>query len=655
MFVGCDWRQIDYIRINIKRKIDMKLFFEGELSEIKTGIKYLQNRLGYEVTENGIPVKAVKGNNGIRVFGDESGAVIEYERKIDFFRGLGLLVEALKDGGKFDISQKANFKTDGMMIDCSRNSVMTVESIKKLLEMMAAMGLNMLMLYTEDTYEVEGYPYFGYMRGRYTHKELKECDDYAYELGIEMVPCIQTLAHLFSALKWDSCGVPKDTEDVLMIGDEKTYKFIEDIIKAASMPYRSNKIHIGMDEAFGLGRGEYLRKNGYRETFDIMCEHLDKVKNIAIENGLEPMIWSDMFFMSVSKKHMYYDTEIEYTEDMLKRVPKDVSLVYWDYQHEEQEHYEKMIDIHRKLGSEPIFAGGILTWIGMAVNYDITFVCATAALKACREKNIEHVLGTCWGDDGAETNIFSALLGMQLYAEYGYTQGEVTKELLKKRFKVCTGGNMDDFLAITKLDCITEDESKMITDTSNPCKYLLFGDVLLGLFDKHVEDYPISEYYGKVAELLKTAKDRAGDFDFVFDMPLALAEALVEKSVLGLKITKSYKEKDCKELEKICNETIPNVKKLVDNVRIKHREQWLKTYKPFGWEVLDCRYGGVLSRLETTAFRLSQFINGEVENIPELDEERLGYEMNPRSEELGFGRVNTYSRMISAGAIVLHK
>lgn len=633
----------------------MKLFFSGAINELQKGINIMQKRLGYTVDESGIPVKVLKGENGIKVLGDEQGATIEYERKIDFFRGLGLLIEALSDGGTFDISEKANFKTNGMMVDCSRNAVMTVESIKKMLEMMAAMGLNMLMLYTEDTFEVEGYPYFGYMRGRYTCGELKECDDYAYELGIEMIPCIQTLAHLFSALKWDSCGIPKDTEDVLMIGDDKTYEFIEDIIKAASKPYRSKKIHIGMDEAFGLGRGAYLRKNGYRETIDIMCEHLEKVRNIARKNGLEPMMWSDMFFRSLSETHAYYDTNIEFPKEMLKRVPKDVALVYWDYQHEKQEHYEKMIDIHRNIGNDLVFAGGILTWIGMAVNYDITFVCANAALKACRNKNVEHVIGTMWGDDGAETNVFSALLGMQLYAEYGYNQGEVTDELLKKRFKVCTGGNMDDFLSITKLDCITEDKNKKMTDTSNPCKYLLFGDVLLGLFDKHIENYPISEYYSTVAERLKISKERAGELEFVFDMPLALAKALTEKSVLGLKITKAYKEKDFKELEKICTEVIPNVKKLVDNVRIKHREQWLKTYKPFGWEVLDCRYGGVLSRLETTVFRLQQFINGEIETIAELDEERLGYDINPRPKEAGFGRVNTYSRMISTGAIVLHK
>lgn len=50
------------------------------------------------------------------------------------------------------------------------------------------MGYNTLMLYTEDTYEVDGQPYFGYMRGRYSKAELRELDDYAAEKGMELIP-----------------------------------------------------------------------------------------------------------------------------------------------------------------------------------------------------------------------------------------------------------------------------------------------------------------------------------------------------------------------------------------------------------------------------------------------------------------------------------
>ncbi len=88
-----------------------------------------------------------------------------------------------------------NFDKFGVMIDCSRNAVPNLSELKKLLSIIAKMGYNCAMLYTEDTYEVENEPYFGYKRGRYSMEEIRELDSYAKEIGIELIPYIQTLAH----------------------------------------------------------------------------------------------------------------------------------------------------------------------------------------------------------------------------------------------------------------------------------------------------------------------------------------------------------------------------------------------------------------------------------------------------------------------------
>ena len=94
------------------------------------------------------------------------------------------------------MKDKIEFKRFGTMIDCSRNSVMNVDSVKRWIDLTSDMGYNSLMLYTEDTYELDNQPYFGYMRGRYSKNELKEIDAYAVSHGMELMPCIQTLAHL---------------------------------------------------------------------------------------------------------------------------------------------------------------------------------------------------------------------------------------------------------------------------------------------------------------------------------------------------------------------------------------------------------------------------------------------------------------------------
>ena len=58
------------------------------------------------------------------------------------------------------------FDSLGVMLDCSRNAVMTVDELKRYITVLNKMGYNQFQLYTENTYEIEGEPYFGYHRGR---------------------------------------------------------------------------------------------------------------------------------------------------------------------------------------------------------------------------------------------------------------------------------------------------------------------------------------------------------------------------------------------------------------------------------------------------------------------------------------------------------
>ena len=93
-------------------------------------------------------------------------------------------------------------KRFGVMLDASRNTVMKPEQVKEFALMMKRFGYNMLQLYTEETYEIPGEPYFGYLRGRYSQAELKDIVSYCESIGMEMIPCIQTLAHLPTIFRW---------------------------------------------------------------------------------------------------------------------------------------------------------------------------------------------------------------------------------------------------------------------------------------------------------------------------------------------------------------------------------------------------------------------------------------------------------------------
>ena len=105
------------------------------------------------------------------------------------------------------------FKRFGLMIDCSRNSILNIQTFKRLVDYLSILGYNNIMLYTEDTYEVEGEPYFGYLKGRYSINEIKEMDEYAKSKGIELTPCIQTLAHLAGIFRYVDYMNIKDIEE----------------------------------------------------------------------------------------------------------------------------------------------------------------------------------------------------------------------------------------------------------------------------------------------------------------------------------------------------------------------------------------------------------------------------------------------------------
>ncbi|MCZ8522680.1 MULTISPECIES: beta-N-acetylhexosaminidase [Paenibacillus] len=625
----------------------MKLQWIGETAELMPGIRELAKEIPFSEGEGGIPVRVEATPGELEVGLQQGEAYIRYGHKHQFYRGLGLLVELGSSGGPFEVREKQQFDLVGPMFDLSRNGVLSLDSFKFLLRKMALMGLNTVMLYMEDTYEIPGEAYFGYMRGRYSPSELKEIDDYADTFGIEAFPSIQTLAHLEEYLKWDAAKEHRDTKGALLVGSDPTEKLIERMIDSVSAPFRSRKIHIGMDEAEELGRGKYLDHNGYRSRFDIMTGHLDKVLGMTRRRGLKPMMWSDMFLKFASADGAeHYDKQTQIPEEMARRIPKDVDMVYWDYAHQHQEDYEQLIAKHRPLGCRLAFAGAVWVFNTFGVNYGLSLNATDSALQVCKREGIREVYATMWGDDGMESNPYIALLGLQFYAEHAYSDGPTDPQRLAARVKFCTGIDAAAFEQLKYLD-ETPGAEPDNAKQSNPSKFLLYQDVLLGLFDKQIEGLEMAEHYRKLEEDIRRRRKTDAALDYIFDVPEKLCAVLRRKSEIGIQLKRAYDALDTAVLQRIAGEVLPEISQAVQELRAAHRAQWLRMYKPFGWEVIDIRYGGVVSRLDTAAFRIKEFIEGRVDRIEELEQERLVYSAVNRFNGKGAGWCSYYYRMAS--------
>ena len=619
----------------------MRFYFEN-CEDLFVGISLVAKDLDITVSEKSeaeASVSVIASEEQILSVELKDGeAVITYGGgRARFFRGLAILADWVRKGKREgSVTEKPLFLTNGAMVDMSRNEVLNVKTVKVMLRGMALMGMNMYMLYTEDTYEIKEYPYFGYMRGRYTEEELRELDAYAAELGIELIPCIQMLGHLSTHLRWDAAGTYRDTANVMLVGADATYELIDKMLSTVSRCFRTKRLHIGMDETHDLGRGKYLDRNGYREQEDLYLEHLNRVISMAKERGFEPMMWSDMFFRLAGKDiegYDDYDERVTFTDEIRTKVPGGIGQVYWDYYHKSTPYYADNIQKHYDLFGEEntLFAGGVWTWSSHCPMYSRSLARTLPALDACRDKGVKEIFATVWCN-GAESCQIVSMAGLAWYADFDY-KGVYDEESVKACFERACGVSYDDMMKLELPDHPDGDEKGL----SRP---LLYNDPLVGLVDAHLQNFDAKDYYVSTTEALAGLGDM-GVYAPASDVIGKLSRVLELKVDFGVRLKAAYDASDRQTLAAMMTECDELIKRLRD-LRDSHRAAWMEYHKACGWEIHDLRYGGLILRFETARSRIGEYLDGTVERIEELEQTRLRMDgvLDPMAEPRFYGLFN---------------
>ncbi|MBR6729128.1 MAG: family 20 glycosylhydrolase [Clostridia bacterium] len=590
-------------------------------------IKWIQetifNLVSFQYTGT---IKTQKGTH-LLVKGNKAEVQIVYSDKAELARGFFLLAKELSEGKEqVLVEQKRHFKSLGAMPALHTNPL-TLEHLKRYIDYMAAVGMNTLLLYIEDRYELEGYPYFGYVSGRYTHAELKEIDDYADRLGIEVIPCLQTLAHLKNYMRWEAAGPVKETSASLMVGEEATYTMIETMLKTMKACFRTNKIHLGMDEARELGLGKYLFEHEYTPKSVLFAEHLNRVKDLCNKYELEPQIWSDMIFKACGGYDDEYSKKAVITEEMRAAV-QNVGLVYWDYYKDDKAGYTDVITRHREIYSDVLFAGAIWNWDGFLPNFAYTMKTMKPAMEACLDMGIETVYATVW-DDPKDSFLTHSVYDFAIFSEYCYLGHACTEEDIHGVGEFLTGYKRE------MLDLISE----LFLDYD--------GAVSMGARFIHCDAfyelmrYPIDykkaaeRYFAAAEELTPYAGTELADY-----AKKVLASAAHKAELLSL-LRPAYKARDLEALKRICELNFTACIHAIEELSDAMDCLWYKYHKVFGIENIQIRLAGLEKRLRYQQKRLADFLQGEADCIPELDEPIYNDE---HATWLPWGE-NTYARI----------
>jgi hypothetical protein len=323
-----------------------------------------------------------------------------------------------------------------------------------------------------------------------------------------------------------------------------------------------------------------------------------------------------MYFRLGSKDNWYYDENAVIPPEVIKAIPPEMTLIYWDYYHTDAAFYERWIDHHRAMGKEPMMSGGVWTWSHFWAQLPFSMNATDALMAGCRTKNLREVICCLWGDDGMQCDPFSALPGIAHFAEHAYSPN-IDPVGMRTQLRGAAGIDFDDFLRASDIDLRT-DAAYMKEMPDNPSTWLLWDDPFLGLLQPQNENPNLAAHHRQLAEDLHKAAAKPG-LAKRLRFPEQIARVLALKVDLHPKLAAVVRAGDQGTLRSLMADQLGPLQKEVHTLWKIHRQMWLATYRPFGLEVIEARYGGLLARLQSLNDRLKDYLAGKISSIPELE------------------------------------
>ena len=495
------------------------------------------------------------------------------------------------------------FEFRGAMLDASRGGVPETEWLESFILRLALLGYNYFCLYTEDTFEVSGEPLIGYARGRLSKTEIRRLDAFASSIGTTIFPCVQTLGHMEQILRYAKYAPLRDTKRVLHTKKRKTIEFVGKLLENASEPYSTDIIHVGMDEPWGLGRGEAFEEGVPVNPLEIYAEHAAAVAVAAADLGLRPIMWGDVILGRSGGREM--------SDDEKAALPANLEMDYWNYFSEEESDYLRDIEAFRKMGREPIFSPGLHTWNRFFPDAALFEKTAIPGIRAARSAGLKKILATIWGDDGAECLFGNAAPQLALLA--GEIRSDTSGDAWKKRLEAIFGISRKEAEALAAVESPAASNS----DGKNlPAKTLFYDDPLIGAAARFLRNpAETAAAFAETAENLRKLKPSRRDSEFA----ALFAEIVAAKTALAADAADAYAKKDrggLAEASEKSAETAGTVRRAFEI----YEDLWLAERKPFGLEVVEGRFATLASRLETLAERIDAYLAGTLPSIAELEE-----------------------------------
>ena len=509
------------------------------------------------------------------------------------------------------------FENLSALIECSANAVPKMETLKKYADIFSALGYTELYLGLTNAYKIESEPYFCYKRAGYTVEQLREIDSYCAEKGIELRCAIQTLAHLYPLYRHYKYREIMDTNSILLAGDDRVYELIDKMFDTISRGIRSRHIHIGFDEAFGLGTGKYFGKNGYVDRKRIMLDHLKRIKALAEKYGFICDIWHDTL--------MDKDYSDVSAEDIKRELSQDTRIFYWNYRENDEGRLETLLNDVKRYSDNIGYCGSAFKICGVGPQNKYSISRILPQMKVCEKMGVKQYIVSAYGDRGAWSSYYSVLPAFYVAAEYAHGRCTGLCDVDKEKFFRLFGVKFDDMIS---LDYLNNPAKKDVLAIGNRSAWIFMSDCLTTSYDMFTTEGTGACYEALAEEYSKTD---GGDFAHLFTMSSAAARVLALKSNFATRLRDAYEKGDKSQLLLLAEESNILEQRLKEFNK-EFTKYWKMDYYSLGVEVDHLYIGYQITRIQYIRDVIIDFVENDTP-IDELSEPALLPSVDPAFDE----------------------
>lgn len=355
---------------------------------------------------------AALGGQGYEITVDETGVLVAYAKACGAFyacQTLGQMFACKKNVLPFvKICDWPDFETRGYMLDVGRNRVPTMQTLRRLVDLLAQFKINQLQLYMESfAFEYPSFPNVWAGCGALSGEDILDLSAYCRQNYIDLVPCQNHFGHMqgwlakeeyrhlaecpdgFTFEGWllePRCLNPQNPESFALVK-----QMIEDLL-----PYFSSRFfNICCDETLELGQGKSKAACEAASVGRVYLDFVLKIYEMAKEKGKTIQFWGDII--------------LHYPE-LLPDMPKDAIALNWGYNPDQPS--EESCRAFAESGVPFFVCPGTGAWNCLLGRTSQMFENIARAARNGKKFGAIGLLNTDWGDEGHMQSISSSYAGL---------------------------------------------------------------------------------------------------------------------------------------------------------------------------------------------------------------------------------------------------